>query len=90
MTIQFKTIAPALLAEKKRLIEQAAQGPASEKRNTGYDMGEKSYSCYQIDPVTGTEKKIELQVSGDWSYSNQSEAAQALIIWLRDIERGLP
>ncbi len=85
-----KTIEPTVLAEEKKLIKSASIGTYSERLSNCCDLGEKIYSCYQFDPITDKDKEIELEVTGDWSYSNQSEAAKALVSWLKEIETDLP
>lgn len=84
-----KTITPSVLAEKKKLIEPASMETCLEGVGRDVDAGIKYYSCYQFDPATGKDKKIELQLTGEFYCSNQSEAADALVSWLKEIEQGL-
>lgn len=77
-----RTIERKELLEKYRLIEKAAKGEFSKRVSRGADMGAYVSSCYLYDEHTGRYRRVELRVTGDWSYENLSPAAGELADWL--------
>jgi hypothetical protein len=68
-----------------RLIGGATDGILSEFRVRGADMGSATLSCYAYDLKTGTYKHILLAATGDWEQFNQSEEAEKLVDWMKDL-----
>jgi|WetSurMetagenome_2_1015567.scaffolds.fasta_scaffold75389_3 hypothetical protein len=77
----FEIPMPELLY-KYSLIKNVANGPLSEPRDTGRDMGGKGYYCYQFDDSSRTYRQILLKVTGDISQENLNRDAITLTKWL--------
>lgn len=68
-----------------KLIRGAAEGTLSESRAVGADMGSAMFSCYAFDSETGSYEYVLLAVKGDWEQYNQSEEAEKLVDWMKDL-----
>lgn len=66
-----------------RLIGGAAEGPLSESRARGADMGSSSLACFAWDRDEGKYKYVLLIRAGDWEQQNLSEEAEILVDWLK-------
>ena len=68
-----------------KLIQGAAMGTLTEKKNTSNDAGSTKYSCYYYDIEMDAFKKVLLNVEGDWSYHNESTEAKKITTWMKKI-----
>lgn len=82
-----KTVPPDEIGKMHQLIAAASKGTYSEKVQRGADAGAVVSSCYLYDANAKTYREIELVVSGDWSYRNESPAARQLTEWLARISK---
>ena len=81
-------VEPRLLQEMTARIRPASLGKQSERVSQGADMGSTQRLAYLWIPQTGTYRKVELRVTGDWAYHNLSPAARELADWLDSLQFG--
>jgi hypothetical protein len=77
------TVDPAVLAEKIKLIEDAAQGEISPSIHSACDAGVSVLYAYYYDHSAKIYRPVFLAQSGDFESHNESEAAVALTNWLK-------
>ena len=82
-----RNVPPADVSKMHQLIAAASKGAYSKKVQRGADMGAVASSCYLYDAGPKTYREIELDVSGDWTYRNESPAARQLTAWLARISK---
>ena len=68
-----------------RLIRGAAEGTLNEFRVRCADMGSAMFSCYAFDSETKTYEYVLLAATGNWEQYNQSEEAEKLVGWMKDL-----
>lgn len=73
---------PKILAEKVKLIGNAAEGKLSEPVHVLYDFGGIVYNCFTYDPESQSYRCILLNQVGDFVQYNKSADAKALYNWL--------
>jgi hypothetical protein len=72
--------------DKIKFIDKAAAGTLSVPTRTAYDAGQNKYSTYYWDEAKGMYKEVVLNITGDWTQTNLSAAADTLYDWLRGLE----
>jgi hypothetical protein len=71
---------------KIELIPKAAAGENSPLEHSAYDAGRGKYSAYYFDKAKGKYKEVVLSISGDWTQTNLSPAADTLNEWLQTLQ----
>ncbi|MFT5822371.1 MAG: hypothetical protein ACI8ZM_003627 [Crocinitomix sp.] len=80
------SVSKRTLYTHNKLINDAATGSNSEPESNGADIGRYAYYCYQFDTDAGLYKGVVLEVDGDWSYHNESNAAKSIAKWMKKID----
>ncbi len=70
---------------KIKLIPKAAGGEYTPRAHSAFDAGLRKYCAYQWDEAKGKYREIVLSISGDWTQTNLSPAADTLNTWLQDL-----
>jgi hypothetical protein len=75
-----------IITGKIGLIPKAAAGENSTLEHSAYDAGLGKYSAYYFDKAKGEYKEVVLSISGDWTQTNLSPAADTLNEWLQSFQ----
>ena len=73
------------LITKMKLFEEVSVKHQTEPVHTGYDMGLAVYAGYAYDRKQDAYRQIVLEMKGDYSVENTSEAARELVDWLESM-----
>ncbi len=68
-----------------QLIDEASNGPYSEPKNVGADIGSIIYGCLYYNKRDNKYKKVILSCSGDWVVNNLDSCAIKIDKWLKRI-----
>jgi hypothetical protein len=84
---QVGTVDAKDLTRVRRWLAEARHGSLSKKVQRGADRGASSRACWIRGAGSDRYQQVELDVTGDWTYTNSAPAAGELVRWLVSVTK---